>query len=134
MSKNCPECGYPLNGNESQCPECGQALQNQTYQQNYNYYEEDEGDNDAEDVLRTYLNLFKKWVIVLSVIVGILAAIGGIVLLANGIPSGVPMIILAVIIIIINIVIAKLIWAAGMIFINISTNVRKIKQIVKTKR
>lgn len=23
MEKKCPECGYPLNGNEAECPECG---------------------------------------------------------------------------------------------------------------
>lgn len=23
MSTSCPECGYPLNGNETACPECG---------------------------------------------------------------------------------------------------------------
>lgn len=29
MSTPCPECGYPLNGNETSCPECGCPVQNQ---------------------------------------------------------------------------------------------------------
>lgn len=30
MNKSCPECGYPLNGNEINCPECGFPLHNET--------------------------------------------------------------------------------------------------------
>lgn len=26
MASTCPECGYPLNGNEGQCPECGYTV------------------------------------------------------------------------------------------------------------
>lgn len=32
MAKQCPECGYPLNGSESACPECGRLL-NQPFKQ-----------------------------------------------------------------------------------------------------
>lgn len=30
MNRICPECGYPLQGNEKSCPECGYPLQNET--------------------------------------------------------------------------------------------------------
>lgn len=30
MNQSCPECGFPLNGNESNCPECGFSLRKET--------------------------------------------------------------------------------------------------------
>ena len=32
MNNSCPECGYPLEGNELYCPECGYPLQNTSNQ------------------------------------------------------------------------------------------------------
>lgn len=131
MNKTCPECGKPLNENDVNCPECGYPLQNQ--QPDYTYVE-DEGDNDAEEVLRTSLSFFKKLLIVLSIIYGIFGLIAGIMLTINGIPTGIFLIILSVLGVFIGIAIAKLVWATGMIFINISTNVRKVKQLIKIRR
>lgn len=122
----CPECGYPIHEGQRTCPECGVPLQII-----------DEGDNDAEETLREYLDLFKKWSTIMCYVGGVICVlwglIGGIIMIANDmIFQGLVMLIVIGVIgaigVIISLYIIKLIWSAGMIFINISTNVRKIKQ------
>ena len=124
----CSECGNPLQGFESTCPECGCPVSSNSN----SFYQIDEGDNDAEDVLRGAINFIKNFIIILAVIESLVALIAGIILITESYtPLGIVLIIAAVLGIPINILVAKLIWAAGMIFINISTNVRNIKQILK---
>ena len=124
----CSECGNPLQGFESTCPECGCPVSSNSN----SFYQIDEGDNDAEDVLRGAINFIKNFIIILAVIESLVALIAGIILITESYtPLGIVLIIAAVLGIPINILIAKLIWAAGMIFINISTNVRIIKRILK---
>ena len=126
--RSCPECNQQLAGNETSCPTCGYPLNRQTSTP-YNQLIQDEGDNDAETLLRNVLN----WIKILIIIFSFVPAIALIVLDVNN--SDVPIlgIIGAVIIVLLGTGIARLVWAAGMIFINISTNVRKIKQILQSK-
>lgn len=138
MNRTCPECGRPLNGMEQSCPDCGFPLQNQRPNSNYypnsNHYIEDEGDNKAEEMLRRYLNSFKIFFIVLIIIWGIVATILSIKALGTIGPAGLIGIIGAIFSVLIGIAIVRILWAAGMIFINISTNVRKIKHKLNSIR
>lgn len=135
-NRSCPQCGYPLNGNENQCPECGMAFpsnfqsSNDTLYTNFGY---DEGDNEAETILRNVINTLKKIIVIFSIIGGIIWIISGIVMLANVGVAGLAPIIGGIFVIILGVFLARLVWALGMIFINISTNVRNIKQILRNK-
>ncbi|MCH5345745.1 MAG: hypothetical protein J1E63_01465 [Muribaculaceae bacterium] len=130
MAKICNECGCPLNGNEDKCPECGcQTLQNQS-----NY----KGDNEAEEILRKALDYFRKLIIVLAFIGSGIIFLGSIALDIN-VNADIPIfwllgLIVAALNIIVWIRLAKLMWAVGMIFVNISTNIRIIKKSLATPK
>lgn len=128
----CSECGHPLQGNETSCPECGNVFANYTTntEKPYQPLISDEGDNDAEDIMRKWLRWIKLILIILSCISG-----GIMVILGIGIASsyygnfGLALlgILGGAITILLGCLFAQLIWASGMILINISTNVRIIK-------
>lgn len=139
-NRSCPQCGYPLTGTETQCPECGMAfsanIQNPNGMQNANFGY-DEGDNDAEEILERVVN-FLKWLITIFSIGGsIVIFIMGIGLLFQGygesILIGIVCIVGSVINLLLGLWFAKLVWALGMIFINISNNVRAIKKLIQFK-
>ena len=128
---SCPECGNPLYGNESTCPECGITLSWESGSGNGYQHQItlDEGDNDAEDVLRNYLDYIRKLFIILSVIFAVVSIIVSISFGAPG--MAIPCVLIGGLGIILAIVLSKLLWSMGMIFINISTNVRIIKHKLK---
>ena len=135
-NRSCPQCGYPMNGNENQCPECGMALP-----LNFQYsggmqnaeFGYDEGDNDAETILRNVINTIKNLIVIFSIIGGVVLIIGGVAMMANVGIAGLVPIIGGIFVIILGVFLARLVWDLGMIFINISTNVRNIKQILRNK-
>lgn len=132
---SCPECGLPLAGNASTCTGCGFPIHN-ILQPTINTVLEDEGDNNAEDILRKVLNFIKALIIIMSVLGAIIMVIAGIAMMSNpygGQVQGIILLIVGVLSILFGIGVARLIWAVGMIFINISTNVRTIKKIIKIK-
>ena len=133
---SCPECGQSLSIKNHTCPECGFPI-NLNVPHNHNQSigpdVADEGDNEAERIMRNYLNFIKNLIIISSVIFGIFLFIAGIVAMSNGIPGGIAGLFGGIVAIILGIAIAKLIWASGMILINISTNVRTIKGVLKSR-
>ena len=132
--RSCPECNQQLVGNESSCPTCGYPLNGQRtnpINSSVNQIIPDEGDNNAENILRTWLNWLRALIIIFSIILGIGSLVG---LSINGGDAGIVLgLIACIVIILLGIAVAQLEWALGMIFINISTNVRKIKQILQTR-
>ena len=132
----CPSCGYPLNQGESPCPECGTQLnwpQNTDYNNSHVFI--DEGDNEAEGILSDTLNWVKKLVMIMSVVAGIISVIMGI---GMGITADnffflIITILAGIVTIFIGFALAKLIWAVGMIFVNISNNVKIIKKSLASK-
>lgn len=135
-NRSCPQCGYPMNGNENQCPECGMA-----FPSNFHYsagmqnveLRYDEGDNDAETILRNVINIIKNLIVIFSIIGGIILIIVGVAMMADLGVAGLAPLLGGIIVIILGVFFARLVWAFGMIFINMSTNVRNIKQILKNK-
>lgn len=126
---SCPGCGFPLNGYETFCPECNHQFSRQ--QQIQNAFYDEEGDNEAEEILRKALNSIKNLIIFFSIIVGVVCVLAPI---AGGAgPMAIGGVIVGIIVILLGIAVARLIWSIGMIFINISTNVRSIKKIVISK-
>ena len=132
---SCIECGYPFNGTETSCPECGCPIQSQNPTPNTTIII-DEGDNEAENILRDTLNWIKNLLMIASVVIGIIFVIWG---MLDGMQTNnflIPFlaIIGGALIVIVGFAIAKLFWAVGMIFINISTNVRSIKKTLITNK
>ena len=93
----------------------------------------DDGDNEAETILRNVINTLKNLLVILSIIGGVIYIIVGIVMLASAGVVGLVPIIGGIILIILGVFFARLIWALCMLFINISTNVRNIKHMLKNK-
>ncbi|MDE6809954.1 MAG: sel1 repeat family protein [Muribaculaceae bacterium] len=95
----------------------------------------DNGDNAAEDILRDALDNIKKLIIVFSIMIGGVIFVGGIIgciVSDNGLPL-IICLVMAFITMMVGFGLARLIWAAGMNFVNISTNVRAIKQMILGK-
>ena len=133
-SRQCPECGRPLQGNEPSCPDCGFPLQPTQNPSSANFQIQDEGDNQAEDILRKWLNWVKLLMIICSAIGGVGCVIWGIV--GASADNGNALwffvgILLGVITFYLGRAVAWLVWSIGMVFINISTNVRRIKQLIQ---
>lgn len=137
---SCPECGFPLRGNEPFCPECRVPFSYEpqhninSQSQNNNISIADEGDNEAEDILRNWL----KWIRTLIIVISILGGIGLIIwgfMVASMSYGGEWFAVLGIVGGAINILIgwgiANFVWAVGMVFVNISTNVRLIKKSIK---
>lgn len=95
----------------------------------------DNGDNAAEDILRKALDNIKNLIIIFSIMLGCAVFIGGIIgcLVSHNELPLIICIVMAFITTIVGFGFARLIWAAGMNFVNISTNVRAIKQMILGK-
>ena len=130
----CPQCGYPLQGNETSCPECRCVLADGN-NSGSGYYSNplglDEGDNDAEDILRKWLKWIKLIMIISAWVSGGFMLIYAILVATSYYFDWVLFLLLILggaLTVVFGYLFAQLIWAIGMIFINISTNVRAIKQ------
>lgn len=157
----CPECGSPLYGTETHCAECGVPLEFESSSSSNsrrkferspssaspkeverssasipsgNWANMDEGDNEAENILRNVVNVIKILIIIFAIVDGIVGIILGIIYLDDSVGLGSLIILVSAISIPIGIFIAKLVWALGMIFINISTNVRTIKKQLQNRK
>lgn len=134
---SCIECGYPFNGSESSCPECGSPIQIQSQNPTPSTpIISDEGDNEAENILRNTLKWIKIISIILSTACGIVICINSFFMMEYTRSFWLPFLSFlgGLFIIFLGFFIAKLIWAMGMIFINISTNVRTIKRSLISNR
>ena len=117
---SCPECRVPF----SYDPQHNINSQSQ----NNNISIADEGDNEAEDILRNWLKWIRTLIIVISVLTGVVAFVAS---AAMGGAMFILGIVVAAIVIVLGWCIASLAWAMGMVFVNISTNVRLIKKSMK---
>ena len=94
----------------------------------------DQGDNNAEIILTNLVNSIKSFLIIASIIVGIIYIIGGFIGTAYNFLIGFCSIIGGVLIIVFGIIFARLIWANSMLFINISQNLRTVKQELQNEK
>lgn len=94
----------------------------------------DQGDNDAEAILTKLVNSIKAVIVVFSIIFGAVYIIGGIILFSDNAPLGFVGVFSGIIILIFGIIFAKLIWANCMLFINMSHNLRSVKQELQVEK
>ena len=88
----------------------------------------DQGDNNAETILTRLVNSIKAIIIFFSIIFGAIYIIGGIIIFSENSSLGFVSVFAGIIILVFGIIFAKLIWAICMLFINISHNLRTVKQ------
>ena len=148
MSKTCKECGHQMDDNAQACPHCGCPAENASECPVENTSASDYMDTDvlnecksteAESTIKDYADAILKWGRILAICGGILnflyVLINGIVMMANDEYGGTGMSIFYTILspisgiltFIITKFIAKLIWATIMLFVNISTTLKRIE-------
>ena len=139
MSKSCKECGHPLDDNAQECPLCGCPVEKESTSAVVDTDLLNEGKNtEAESTIRDYAELILKWGNILAIfnflLVTIYCVINGVITINinNGAEAvGIILIILAVGIGYLAYLgtkfLAKLIWAVIMLFVNISTTLKRIE-------
>ena len=94
----------------------------------------DQGDNNAEIILTNLVNSIKSFLIIVSIVIGTIYIIGGVIGAFYNFLIGFCSVIGGVFIIVFGIIFARLIWANSMLFINISQNLRTVKQELQTEK
>jgi uncharacterized membrane protein YvbJ len=134
MSKTCKECGCQMDDNAQACPQCGCPAENASASVYMDANVLNEGKStEAESTISNYAESILKWGNVLSILLPVLCIIKTIVgccflrdsvsmviTICSGIFSAILCYFLAKFI-------AKLTWASIMLFVNISTTLKRIE-------
>ena len=134
MSKVCKECGHQMDDNVQVCPNCGCPVENASASTFMNGNVLNQGKStEAESVISNYADSILKWGNVLAILLPIyyifIAIINSCLLknyaaMAATICSG---LISAILSYFLAKFVAKLIWASIMLFVNISTTLKRIE-------
>lgn len=134
MSKVCKECGHQMDDNVQVCPNCGCPVENASASAFMNGNVLNQGKStEAESVISNYAESILKWGNVLAILLPIyyifIAIINSCFLkdyaaIATTICSGILSAILSYFLVKFA---AKLIWASIMLFVNISTTLKRIE-------
>ena len=142
MSKTCKECGCQMDDNAQACPQCGCPAENASASAYMDADVLNEGKStEAESTIKDYADAILKWGNILAIINFVLAIIYGVgscglYLATNHFGYGELCICFFVVVLfiflgflsyIITKFIAKLIWAIIMLFVNISTTLKRIE-------
>lgn len=134
MSKVCKECGHQIDDNVQVCPNCGCPVENASASVFMNSNVLNQGKStEAESVISNYAESILKWGNVLAILLPIYYIITAIInccllkddaamaaLISSEILSAILSFSLVKIV-------AKLIWASIMLFVNISTTLKRIE-------
>ena len=136
-SKTCKECGHPLDDNTQICPNCGRPTETASasaFMDNtiLNEGRSTEAESTISDLATSILkwgNILAKWVPIIMLIGTVINSIQA---FSNGaVLAGIISIIIAIVSAFIYgfiiKIIAKLIWATIMLFVNISTTLKRIE-------
>lgn len=137
MPKVCKECGHQMDDNVQVCPNCGCPVENASASCLTDEDVLNQGKStDAESIISDLADSILKWGDIAAKIVPIFAFINSIIssislFYSNSIMGGIFVIILgvvgAVLYYYIIKIVAKLIWATIMLFVNISTTLKRIE-------
>ena len=137
MSKVCKECGHQMDDNVQVCPNCGCPVENASASAFMDKDVLNQGKStEAESTISDLADSILKWGNIAAKIVPIFAFINSIVSSiilfdSNSIMGGIFAIIMgvvgAVLYFYIIKIVAKLIWATIMLFVNISTTLKRIE-------
>ena len=134
----CPECGCQINENTTECPLCGCPINSTSVDEELL----NEGKStEAESTIRDYANTILKWgnyLAIFNFIMTVIYGVGscGLYLMTNY--FGYTELFICSIVVVVCIIlgflsyiitkfIAKLIWASIMLFVNISTTLKRIE-------
>ena len=133
MSNLCKECGYQMDDNVQVCPNCGHPTENASASAFMDKDVLNQGKStEAESIISGVAASILKWGNILSVIVPICTIFKSIAALAMAREGGEVAIIIgyiieAVIYYFLIRLIAKLIWGVIMLFVNMSTTLKRIE-------
>lgn len=137
MSKVCKECGHQMDDNVQVCPNCGCPVENASASAFMDKDVLNQGKStEAESTISDLADSILKWGDIAAKIVPIFAFINSIVssislFYSNSIMGGIFVIILGVVGAVLSFyiikIVAKLIWATIMLFVNISTTLKRIE-------
>lgn len=137
MPKVCKECGHQLDDNAQLCPNCGCPCENASASAFMDKDVLNKGKRtDAESIISDVAEAILKWSKIVSIIVASATFIGGLLLGFAFIASemevaGVLLIIVSIPCAILNFYLirlfAKIIWGIIMLFVNISTTLKRIE-------
>ena len=137
MSKTCKECGRQVDDNAQACPNCGNPMEEESVSA---YMDEDvlaQGiSTDAELTISSYANVILKFGYIVAVIASIISLISVVInfyftyhFYGNTARSFFHLLLFVIPVIIYFLIkwVAKLMWATIMIFVNISTTLKRIE-------
>ena len=133
MSKSCKECGHPLDDNAQECPVCGCPVEKESTSAVVDTDLLNEGKNTkAESTMKNYAELILIWGNILAYVAFALSIVVGIVgacMVDNDIAAFVFLynLVIAFILLFVIKFIAKIYWATIMLFVNISTTLKRIE-------
>ncbi len=134
MSKVCKECGHQLNDYVEVCPNCGCPIEKEVASASVDNDVLNHGKStEAESIVTDAAESVKTWINVLAyatLIIGIIAMIAGTAVLADGEGAGIVILgygIVSISSFLIMKLRANLIWAIIMLFVNMSTTLKRIE-------
>ena len=134
MSKVCKECGHQIDDNVQVCPNCGCPVENASASVFMNSNVLNQGKStEAESVISNYAESILKWGNVLAILLPIYYIITAIInccLLKDSAAMAALIsseILSAILSFSLVKIVAKLIWASIMLFVNISTTLKRIE-------
>lgn len=137
MSKVCKECGHQMDDNVQVCPNCGCPVENASASAFMDKDVLNQGKStEAESTISDLADSILKWGNILAVIASICTIIGSVIgavaLFTNkaeaaGVIEIVMGVLNAIVYYFVVKIVAKLIWATIMLFVNISTTLKRIE-------
>lgn len=137
MPKVCKECGHQMDDNVQVCPNCGCPVENASASAFMDKEVLNQGKStEAESIISDVAGIVLKWGNILSVIAPIFVVIQSLVGGANlmehneeamGVFTILLGIVMAVVYYYVIRLIAKIIWGVIMLFVNISTTLKRIE-------
>lgn len=134
MSKVCKECGHQMNDNAQVCPNCGCPVKSKSVADSMDKAVLSQGKStEAEATVTEVAETVLKWGKLLSIFVPVGLALVGIGMGASEGNAGGTLytILYAVLLFFVIRLIAKVIWGVIMLFVNISTTLKRIEILLE---
>lgn len=132
MSKVCKECGHQMDDNLQVCPNCGCPVKTKSVSDSMDKTVLSQGKNtDAEAVVSEVAETVLKWGNILSIIAAIYCCLGGIIVSEGNLRAIFYLGLLGVVSFFVIRLIAKVIWGVIMLFVNISTTLKRIEILIE---
>lgn len=132
MSKVCKECGHQMDDNVQVCPNCGCPVKSKSVADSMDKTVLSQGKStEAEATVTEVAETVLKWGNVLSIIVAIYFVLGGIIASEGHARLILYFTLAGVLSYCVIRLLAKVIWGVIMLFVNISTTLKRIEILIE---